>query len=106
LGDGTKESHERIAHSLAAMWPYTGELFEADATDDWAEAAGIAPALGSLKNRWLTLVEQALAEATLTMPNPGDWMQSGGKAGRHTEHLGYLLAEMQSLARKHPGVAW
>jgi ring-1,2-phenylacetyl-CoA epoxidase subunit PaaC len=105
LGDGTAESRERLQRSLQQLWPYTGELFTPDAVDEWAAAAGLAPDLSRLKARWDDVVTAALNEATLERPEDG-WMQSGGKAGRHTEHLGYLLAEMQSLARKHPGVTW
>lgn len=106
LGDGTEESHARIAKSLESLWPYTGELFTRDALDLWAMDVGIGPDLHQLKSKWTTLVAATLSEATLEMPAMEAWMQTGGKAGRHTEHLGYLLAEMQSLARKHPGVAW
>ena len=106
LGDGTKESRNRIAESLEILWSYTGELFAPDGVDDEVAQAGIAPDLASLQEHWTVIVEAALTEATLSMPAPGGWMQSGGKSGRHSEHLGYLLAEMQSLARKHPGVTW
>ena len=106
LGDGTEESRKRIAESLNLLWPYTGELFKPDAIDEELEQASIAPELTSLQARWTAVVDAALTEATLSMPAPGGWMQSGGKSGRHSEHLGYLLAEMQSLARKHPGVTW
>ncbi len=106
LGDGTEESRNRIANALDVLWPYTGELFTPDAVDVELAQAGIAPDLASLRERWSTIVEAALTEATLSLPAPGGWMQSGGKSGRHSEHLGYLLAEMQSLARKHPGVTW
>lgn len=105
LGDGTAESRNRLNHSLQQLWPYTGELFTPDAVDNWAASAGLAPDLANLKTRWDEVVTAALAESTLERPEDG-WMQSGGKAGRHSEHMGYLLAEMQSLARKHPGVTW
>lgn len=105
LGDGTEESHRRIAQALEQLWPFTGELFTADAVDEWAHDAEIAPDLASLRGPWEEAVSKDLAEAALDQPASG-WMQSGGKAGRHTEHMGYLLAEMQSLARKHPGVTW
>jgi ring-1,2-phenylacetyl-CoA epoxidase subunit PaaC len=88
------------------LWPYTGELFAPDPIDEWALQAGIGPDLNALHSRWTAIVEAALTEATLDLPSSTGWMQSGGKAGRHSEHLGYLLAEMQSLARKHPGVTW
>jgi ring-1,2-phenylacetyl-CoA epoxidase subunit PaaC len=85
LGDGTEESHRRMTDALAELWPFRGEL----ASDGWH-----------------TRVAGVLTEATLDVPDPGAWSQSGGTTGRHTEHLGYLLAEMQSLARAHPGATW
>lgn len=105
LGDGTAESRDRLSRSLQQLWPFTGELFTPDAVDAWAENAGLAPDLAHLQAQWNEVVTAALTEATLDRPEDG-WMQSGGKAGRHSEHMGYLLAEMQSLARKHPGVTW
>lgn len=106
LGDGTETSRARVQSSLDALWPFTGELFTPDSTDAWACEAGLAPDLPALHTRWAARVTEALQAATLELPDGGTWMQSGSKAGRHTENLGYLLAEMQSLARKHPGVTW
>lgn len=85
LGDGTAESHRRMQQAVAELWPYRGELASAG---------------------WQPRVAAVLTEATLDVPAPDAWSQSGGTAGRHTEHLGYLLAEMQSLARAHPGATW
>jgi ring-1,2-phenylacetyl-CoA epoxidase subunit PaaC len=85
LGDGTEESHERMAAALDALWPYRGEL----ATDGW-----------------FARVEPVLTEATLSLPARDAWTQRSSADGWHTEHLGYLLAEMQSLARAHPGATW
>ncbi len=85
LGDGTDESHRRAQTALDALWPYTGEL------------AG--------RPAWLRAVAPVLARATLIQPAEG-WMQSGGRDGRHTEHLGHLLAEMQILPRTYPGATW
>lgn len=88
LGDGTEESHRRAQTALTALWPYTGEL--TDRTD---------------RNAWLSAIDPILARATLVRPADG-WMQSGGRDGRHTEHLGHLLAEMQILPRTYPGATW
>ena len=90
LGDGTEESHQRVQAGLDAVWPYSYELFETDP---------------SLENAWRATVLPVLATATLTVPET-TWRPSGGRSGQHTEHLGFLLAEMQSLHRAHPGAQW
>lgn len=106
LGDGSEESHRRMQDAIDAFWMYTGELFAADALDVDMAAQGIAPALDEVQQKWQRHVSEVLQQATLQMPAAGLWMQSGGKAGRHTEHLGYLLAEMQFLQRAYPGASW
>lgn len=98
LGDGTDESHRRAQTAVNDLWPYTGELFAADEGD-------VMPNPSSLRENWSGTVDVALARATLALPEDG-WMQSGGRAGRHTEHLGYLLAELQYLQRAYPGATW
>lgn len=105
LGDGTEESHDRIAAALEELWPYTGELFEADATDRALIEAGIAPDPAALRPEWEAMVDRVLAEATLARPRDG-WMQSGGRRGVHSEHLGHMLAVMQHLPRAYPGAVW
>jgi ring-1,2-phenylacetyl-CoA epoxidase subunit PaaC len=97
LGDGTHESHRRMQAAIDEVWPYTHELFARDAT------APVDPA--SLRAAWLSTVEGVLAEATLDRPADG-WAPAGGRTGVHTEHLSYLLAEMQVLHRAHPGAKW
>jgi ring-1,2-phenylacetyl-CoA epoxidase subunit PaaC len=87
LGAGTTESHRRMQEAVDGLWPYTHELTE------------------GIRDRWLALVEPVLAEATLSLPADG-WTPTGGRSGRHSEHLSYLLAELQSLHRAHPGVSW
>jgi ring-1,2-phenylacetyl-CoA epoxidase subunit PaaC len=106
LGDGTEESHKRMQGSLDKLWPYTGEMFVPVADDLWSTETGLCSPLNSIKAAWADSLAQTFHEATLTMPALDGWMHQGGKSGNHTEHLGYLLAEMQSLARKHPGVTW
>jgi ring-1,2-phenylacetyl-CoA epoxidase subunit PaaC len=105
LGDGTEESHRRAQEAVDYLWPYTGEIFEADASDRMLIEAGIAIDPESLRDTWSKTVSDVLAEATLSIPEPG-WMQSGGRTGRHSEHLGHLLAEMQFLQRTYPGATW
>lgn len=105
LGDGTDESHRRVQTPMDDLWRYTGEMFSSDDVDDAVSAAGFAPPPASLEPGWRARVEAVLAEATLTMPS-AQWMASGGKQGRHSEHLGRMLAEMQSLARSHPAATW
>ncbi len=105
LGDGTAESHARVAESLARLWPYTGELFADDDVDRAAAEAGIGVLPSTLERAFSARVDETLARATLARPaeTPFNWY---GKQGRHSEHLGYLLAEMQSLHRAHPGATW
>ncbi len=105
LGDGTTESHARMQTAVDDLWPYAGEMFMADAVDEAMSASGIAPALEDIRAEWDAHVSRTLAEATLRQPAPG-YMQKGGKRGIHTEHLGYVLAEMQFLQRAYPGATW
>lgn len=105
LGDGTDESHERAASALEELWPYTHELFMADDIDQAMAAAGILPDLAALKDPWLEEVDQVLARATLARPADG-WVPEDGRRGVHTEHLSYILAEMQVLPRTFPGATW
>jgi ring-1,2-phenylacetyl-CoA epoxidase subunit PaaC len=105
LGDGTTESHARVQASLDRLWPYTRELFDADELDREIAAAGIGPDLATLHDAWSTRVGEVLRAATLRRPAdaPYYWY---GKQGRHSEHLGYLLADLQYLQRTHPGATW
>ncbi len=104
LGDGTEESHRRTQTALDELWPYTGELFAA-AEIDQLLAGTIAPAPAALEPAWRDVVSDVVRRATLTLPADG-YQHSGGRQGRHTEHLGHLLDEMQILARSHPGAKW
>ena len=105
LGDGTDESHARMQQSIDDHWQYTGELFVADEIDTIIANVFNGPDLDSIRDQWHSNVAAVLAEATLEKPGD-DWMASGGKQGRHSEHLGFLLAEMQHLQRSHPGAKW
>lgn len=105
LGDGTDESHARVQASLHDLWRYTGEMFVADALDDEIQTRFNGPNLRLIESQWQVNVAAIVAEATLELPGE-QWMASGGKQGRHTEHLGYLLAEMQYLQRTYTGASW
>jgi ring-1,2-phenylacetyl-CoA epoxidase subunit PaaC len=105
LGDGTAESHERMEAALAALWPYTFELFESDAVTREASALGVGPDPESLHPEWHGYVMHVLGDATLVVPE-STWRPSGGRKGLHTEPFGYMLAEMQHLHRSLPGVTW
>ena len=105
LGDGTDESHRRAQAALDELWPYAGEMFERDAIDEALIAQGVAADPAPLGREWQRRVDSVLAAATLTKP-AATWMQSGGRSGRHSEHLGHLLAEMQFLQRAYPGATW
>ncbi len=104
LGDGTNESHVKMQTALNDLWPFTGEMFRmTDAEKDMAGNAGVDTA--ALYDLWLQEVAAVVDEATLKMPE-GAWMQDGGKNGRHSEHLGYILAELQFIQRAYPGMEW
>ncbi|MCU0901944.1 MAG: phenylacetate-CoA oxygenase subunit PaaC [Cypionkella sp.] len=105
LGDGTDESRARMQKALNQLWPYTGEMFLGDAVDQAVADQGIAPAPESLKSAWDRTVAEVLAEATLVRPD-GTFQHKGGKQGRHTEALGFILADMQFLQRAYPGGTW
>jgi ring-1,2-phenylacetyl-CoA epoxidase subunit PaaC len=105
LGDGTEESHARMQRALDTLWPYTHELFETDPVEEAVARDGIGVESASLQDRWLDAVRPVVAEATLTLPADSAF-RSTGKLGCHSEHLGYLLAEMQSLHRRYPGATW
>jgi ring-1,2-phenylacetyl-CoA epoxidase subunit PaaC len=105
LGDGTDESHARLQHAIDDLWRYTGEMFLTDDVEQTLVAQKIAVDSASLEMPWTTQVADVLQRAGITTPEVS-WMQRGGRAGRHTEYLGHMLAEMQVLQRQHPGAAW
>lgn len=105
LGDGTDESHVRAVNALSERWQYSGELFMlSDAAAEMYQA-GVGADAAAIKKEWMDYVGGILETATLQLPEDG-WMQEGGKAGRHSEHLGYVLAEMQFMQRAYPGMEW
>jgi ring-1,2-phenylacetyl-CoA epoxidase subunit PaaC len=105
LGDGTEASHARVQSALDSLWPYTVELFAEDELDRTMADRGVAPRLSDVQAAWLRRIDEILAEATLQRPKdrPHSWH---GKRGQHSEHLGYILAEMQHLQRTYPGARW
>ena len=105
LGDGTDESHARAQASLDNIWPYTGEMFAADDVDQVVADCFDGPDLDEIYDKWQENIGNILDQATLTKPEDA-WMATGGKQGRHSEHLGYLIAEMQYLQRTYPGASW
>ena len=105
LGDGTPESHRRMVAALLDLWPYTAEWFADDAVDAHAAAQGLGPAWSTLRGAWMSAVQPVLEQAGLSVP-ANSAFRSTGKRGRHSEHMGFLLAEMQSLAREFPAGVW
>ena len=105
LGDGTEESKTRVQGALNELWMYSGELFETDEVESVLQKEKIAPNIDAIKKTWTTNVASILELATLTQPEAG-WMQSGGRTGKHSELLGYILAELQYVQRSYPGCEW
>lgn len=105
LGDGTAESHNRLQHAIEELWSFTGELFEMTETEKALLADGISVDLPKLKPLWDKKVAEVLFEATLQKPS-SNWMQTGGKMGKHSEYMGYILADMQFMQRAYPNANW
>jgi ring-1,2-phenylacetyl-CoA epoxidase subunit PaaC len=105
LGDGTEESHNRMVKAVDELWRYTGELFEASGYELRAVNDGSGVDVSKLKDEWINKVKEIFSEATLIIP-PKTFMQTGGKEGKHTEHLGYILTELQYMQRAYPGCEW
>jgi ring-1,2-phenylacetyl-CoA epoxidase subunit PaaC len=105
LGDGTEESHRRAQTAIDDLWAFTGEMFHIDESERALIDSGIAVDPVTQRPQWLKTVSDIVSEATLVLPR-SDWMQQGGRSGRHSEHLGHLLSELQSMPRTFPGVTW
>ena len=105
LGDGTEESHQRMVKAIDELWRYTGEMFEPASYEIQATNDGTGVDVSKLKGSWMSKVQEIFSEATLAFPEKV-FMQSGGKQGKHTEHLGYILTELQYLQRAYPGCEW
>lgn len=106
LGDGTEESHRRMQAALVAVAPYIDELFDDDPVSAAAYAEGIGPLPSEAREVAERTIQRIVAEANLTMPERSPWRSRGGRAGIHSRPMGLLLAEMQHLARSHPGATW
>ena len=106
LGDGTAESHTRMQQAVNDLWVYTGELFVMPPETKALAAAGTVVDTATLRQLWTDIITEVLRKATLDVPPTGTWVQQGGKEGRHTEHLGYILAELQYMQRSYPGMKW
>jgi ring-1,2-phenylacetyl-CoA epoxidase subunit PaaC len=105
LADGTDESRRRIDAALDQLWRYTAELFDADAVDAHAHASGLGPRRADLREPWLAEISAVFDEAGLTLPEPSGFISTGSR-GVHSEHMGFILAEMQHLQRSFPGGVW
>ncbi len=105
LGDGTDESHRRVQEALDRLWPYAGEMLEADPLDQNMAEMGVGADLGQVSKAFHGYLDLVLPRATLKLPPEAPY-QGGGKQGRHTEHMDYLLAEMQYMQRRYPGMEW
>jgi ring-1,2-phenylacetyl-CoA epoxidase subunit PaaC len=105
LGDGTEQSHHRTQMAIDDLWSFTGEMFAVDDSERGLIDAGIAVDPALLHAQWRKTISDVAQEATLALP-VNDWMQKGGRSGRHSEHLGHLLSELQSLQRTFPGATW
>jgi len=105
MGDGTEESHSRAQKAVSELWRFTAEMFQADAVDRAMKDEGIGADLDAIKPKWDSVVTDVLNRATLAIPSDPPAM-TGGRRGRHTEHLGHMLSEMQIVARSHPGAEW
>lgn len=105
LGDGTDESHQKMQRAIDDLWGYVPEMFDMDAVDEAMVADGVGVDVAALRPEWDEYVNGVLAEATLSRPEDS-WSVCGSREGKHSEHLGYLLAEMQFLPRAYPDAKW
>ncbi len=105
LGDGTEESHQRMLNAIDELWTYTGEMFQPTSYELELSNDGIGVELSNIKSTWEEKVKEIFAEATFLFPS-NVFMQMGGKEGRHSEHLGYILADLQFMQRAYPGNEW
>lgn len=106
LGDGTEESNEKLQEAVDYLWMFTGEMFEQTEADLLLISEGIIFDTAKFKDEWFKNISAVLAEATLKPVNKDDFMQTGGRKGKHTEYLGHILAEMQNLQRSYPNAQW
>ncbi|MCE2686049.1 MAG: phenylacetate-CoA oxygenase subunit PaaC [Cryomorphaceae bacterium] len=105
MGDGTDESHERAQAAIDHLWRYTSELFYEDNKDEQLQALEQVPSLKGIQANWMETVKAVLYEATLAIPT-NNWKFEGGREGRHSEHMGYILADLQYMQRAYPNMEW
>ena len=105
LGDGTDESHQRVQTAMNSIYRFAADIFMADEVEKALEVAGVLPNMSKVKEEWMKNVKSVLSEATIQFPD-NDWEQRGGRLGNHSEHLGFLLAEMQYMQRTYPNMEW
>lgn len=105
MGDGTEESHRRAQDAIDHLWRYTNELFYENEIDQMLQAEGKVPSLAAIHTQWLSTVSEVLNEATLQIP-ANNWKFDGGREGRHSEHMGYLLSDLQYMQRAYPNMEW
>jgi ring-1,2-phenylacetyl-CoA epoxidase subunit PaaC len=105
MGDGTEESHRRAQDAIDHLWRYTSELFYENEIDQTLQTEGKVPSLAAIHTQWLNTVSEVLNEATLQIP-ANNWKFDGGREGRHSEHMGYLLADLQYMQRAYPNMEW
>ena len=105
LGDGTEESHQRVQTAMNTIYRYAADIFMADEVEKGLEVAGVLPNMSKVKEEWMKNIKFVLSEATIQFPD-NDWEQRGGRLGNHSEHLGFLLAEMQYMQRTYPNMEW
>ena len=106
LGDGTEESHQRLQDAVNKLWYFVDDLFDADEVDADLLSVGIAADMKKVRASWEQDVKALFAEATIQIPSVNSFTRVGSRKGNHTEHLGYILAEMQFLPRAYPGAKW
>ena len=105
LGDGTDESHQRAQDALDHLWRYTNELFYEDTHDQQLQSQGLVPLMNDIQKKWSQTVNEVLTEATLSLPT-NNWKFDGGREGRHSEHMGYILSDLQYMQRAYPNMEW
>jgi ring-1,2-phenylacetyl-CoA epoxidase subunit PaaC len=105
LGDGTEESHERIQKALDNLWRYADEIFKTDAVDEELTISGVLPDLSDLRSVWDQTITSVFDEATISIP-ANNWKFEGGRKGRHSEHMGYILSDLQYMQRAYPNMEW
>jgi ring-1,2-phenylacetyl-CoA epoxidase subunit PaaC len=106
LGDGTEESHQKTQAAVHNLWQYTGELFEPATYEMSVLETHQTPDVRLHKDAWFSQVKDTLEKASIQVPDGEGWMQTGGKSGRHTEHMGFLLTELQYMQRTYPAMQW